>query len=60
MTCLVLIERVRHTACVEYRSFAFAAIIWFVAATPVGATACRGEDLFPLLQARAPEAFSAI
>ncbi len=42
------------------RSFALAASLWLVAATPVAAAACRGADLFPLLQARAPEAFTAL
>lgn len=60
MTCLARAERVHHTMLVEYRLLELAAVIWLVAATPVGAAACRGEDIFPLLQAREPEAFSAI
>jgi uncharacterized protein YbaP (TraB family) len=39
---------------------ALAAAFWLVAATPVAAAPCRGEDLFPLLQAHAPEVFRTI
>jgi hypothetical protein len=45
---------------VPTRSYELAAALWLVAATPVAAAACRGADLFPLLQARAPQAFNAL
>jgi uncharacterized protein YbaP (TraB family) len=64
MKCVARAERVRHTDVVEYRPLELAAVICVLAATsaavPVGAATCRGTDLFPLMQAQAPEAFSAI
>jgi uncharacterized protein YbaP (TraB family) len=60
MTCLAPIGCVGHIGLVIFRPFELAAVLWLLGATSVGAAACRGEDLFPLLQARAPETFSAI
>jgi uncharacterized protein YbaP (TraB family) len=44
---------------VDFRPASLALISW-LAATPVVASACRGVDLFPLLEARAPRALDAI
>lgn len=60
MTCLARFDRLGHFPRVGSRPFELAAVIWLVAATEVGAAACRGADLFPLLQARSPAAYDAI
>ncbi len=64
MPCLAPTGRLWHIRLVKDRPLQLAAVVWLLAATsaatPAGAAACHGADLFPMLRARAPEAFGAI
>jgi uncharacterized protein YbaP (TraB family) len=60
MMCLASIRRIHHATLVINRAIKFATLFWLFGTMAAAAATCRGTDLFPLLQAQAPETFGAI